>query len=318
MFHEQLSLIRECLRENREVAAWMLPGDDEVAIGDMEIGLYGVNAPVYKITTGRKCDTPSVNTTPCNISHDEYTSALRGLIDELKACGGKTVISRAITVDSCRDIMDVINDIFANGDPNTFRFLYYSASLGGWLGMSPELLLKYSPDGQLTTMSLAGTRPSGTKEPWDIKNIKEHDMVTQFIVDMMRVEGLDPQVGPMETIAHGPVEHIRHIITAQGDSRNFNTLLSSLSPTPALAGLPRDRAMKHIAAIERHDRRCYGGYISVSSPDGSRYAYVNLRSLSFIPGSNRVTMYVGGGITAQSDPETEWVETQIKAKTLPI
>lgn len=316
MFHDQLKVIGECLDRNREVAAWMLPGSDEVTVGEAEIGMYGVDAPVVSVVTGWEGGERCRDVSPFNISHDDYIDGLRKLIDELKETGGKIVISRAITCDISRNIMDVIRDLFIKGDRNTFRFIYFSPALGGWLGMSPELLLKYTPDGMLSTMSLAGTRPSGSTGQWDDKNIEEHDMVTRFIVGMMRSAGLEAEVGPMETVGHGPVEHIRHIITARGEGRCFDTLLRSLSPTPALAGIPRDVAMRRIASIERHDRRCYGGYVSVKGADGSRYAYVNLRSMSFVPGSDSVTLYAGGGITAQSDPETEWAETLIKAQTL--
>jgi isochorismate synthase len=42
--------------------------------------------------------------------------------------------------------------------------------------------------------------------------------------------------------------------------------------------------------------------------------FVNLRCAQMIP--KALVLYVGAGITQDSDPEKEWVETQNKSKTL--
>lgn len=42
--------------------------------------------------------------------------------------------------------------------------------------------------------------------------------------------------------------------------------------------------------------------------------FVNLRSMELFP--EAVRLYVGGGITALSDPLAEWEETVLKSRTL--
>ena len=45
-----------------------------------------------------------------------------------------------------------------------------------------------------------------------------------------------------------------------------------------------------------------------------RQWFVNLRCMQVL--KNRFALYVGGGILPDSDPEKEWLETEMKAKTL--
>ena len=46
----------------------------------------------------------------------------------------------------------------------------------------------------------------------------------------------------------------------------------------------------------------------------SKEYYVNLRSAQVF--ENEIWMYVGGGITAESQPENEWLETELKSGTI--
>ena len=62
------------------------------------------------------------------------------------------------------------------------------------------------------------------------------------------------------------------------------------------------------------NRRYYGGYIGPVDAWGNYDYFVNLRSMEF--DSERYCIYVGSGLTADSDAEKEWQETVQKAKTL--
>ena len=87
-----------------------------------------------------------------------------------------------------------------------------------------------------------------------------------------------------------------------------------MHPTPAIAGTPTDIAVSYINNIESHNRRYYGGYVGPVDENGEFDFFVNLRSLEF--SGNDYCIYVGGGLTADSDAEKEWQETAEKAKTL--
>lgn len=241
----------------------------------------------------------------------QYIDAVTAVIERLKREGGKSVISRTTCGQSAGvDWAAVTRQYFARY-PGTFRFLYYSPQTAFWLGASPELL--YSGDlSRVDTMSLAGTRRP-TDEPWDAKNIAEHQIVTDFIAAALTDAGLNVTVDATETLNYGVIQHLCTKISAHGHYASHACILDRLSPTPALAGYPRDKARLDIASAERHERRCYSGYVAVHN--GDRFeAYVNLRCVNF--DSKRWCIYTGGGITAQSVPDDEWRESEIKASVL--
>lgn len=247
---------------------------------------------------------------------NDYLQKVSSLIAKLKCRGGKTVISRttigsAAGVDWCK-----VAEQYFEKFGNAFAYLYYMPETGAWLGASPELLLSHDKSSnQVSTMSLAGTRPASVHEqPWDDKNIKEQQLVTDFIVNTLKSNGLCVNVGEVATLNYGTIEHLCTRISAtMPNDLTFLDLANKLSPTPALAGYPREDALAEIAQIERHDRRCYGGYIYIN--DAARAeAFVNLRCVSF--DNDRWCIYTGGGITADSNPTSEWLETEAKASAL--
>jgi isochorismate synthase len=90
-------------------------------------------------------------------------------------------------------------------------------------------------------------------------------------------------------------------------------LLKHLHPTPAVAGLPQKIAVQYLSALEQHERRLYSGIIG-RMKEGQEQLFVNLRCAQIL--DNQLYAYVGGGFTADSDPEQEWQETENKSKTL--
>lgn len=243
---------------------------------------------------------------------EDYIRGIESLTEELKHDGGKTVISRVICGDApCIDWVKVADRYF-KAFPSTFRFMYYTHATGAWIGATPEIILsRDSESSLLSTMSLAGTRLRCDK-PWDSKNVAEHNFVTEYIVDIFRSFGMTPEVHEAMNVAYGDIEHLCHRITATYDGKIL-PLLDRLSPTPALAGVPLETAMRHISVYERHNRRCYGGYVGISDRSGV-HAFVNLRSVNF--DKKGYCIYAGGGITAASVASDEWDETEAKVKNL--
>jgi isochorismate synthase len=78
--------------------------------------------------------------------------------------------------------------------------------------------------------------------------------------------------------------------------------------------MPKDKALAFILQQEGYDRSFYSGYLGPVHIDGQSHLYVNLRCMQL--GSDRAYLYVGGGVTADSCPDAEWRETELKAGTL--
>ena len=271
-----------------------------------------------------------INTGPCILAdsvgemspttdREVYLERVRALIKTLGETGGKTVISRVTSGRFCVDtrmVADAAIDYLHNAPADCYRCLFHTPATGTWLIVSPETLADIEPSsGTLHTMSLAGTRPAGTAGAWDEKNRREQAIVTEFILDCLRENGLT-DITVTESIRRAAnVEHIVSDITARlSPGFDTATFLNSLSPTPALCGYPRPVSVERIEAIEDHKRLMYGGYTAVVEGTGHIYAAITLRCARLSP--EGWCVYTGGGITADSQAEAEWDESCMKAAPL--
>jgi menaquinone-specific isochorismate synthase len=117
--------------------------------------------------------------------------------------------------------------------------------------------------------------------------------------------------------AHPHVEklpNVQHLLThvrgqvAPGVS--VLDVVERLHPTPAIGGFPRQRALELIRAYEFLDRGWYGGPIGWLNRDGEGEFVVGIRSA--LVRANSATLFAGCGIVADSDPETEYTESNWK------
>ncbi len=87
-----------------------------------------------------------------------------------------------------------------------------------------------------------------------------------------------------------------------------------MHPTPAVAGYPKQKAIDFILENENYNREFYTGYFGFINKDKSSKLFVNLRCMQIE--KKKLSVYVGGGITKDSNPLNEWQETEDKSKTL--
>ncbi|MBC2840712.1 chorismate-binding protein [Robiginitalea sp. SC105] len=201
--------------------------------------------------------------------------------------------------------------------PEALCYLWHHPETGTWLGASPEQLMAF--DGEKgCTDALAGTLPAkGTAAPdWTGKEYREQQMVAQYIREKLREAGLEAEVGPTRNERAGSLWHLKTRIGFRAGTAQAAKLVTSLHPTPAVCGLPAGPAREYILKHENFDREFYAGYlgeVGLQAP-GSFRLYVNLRCMQLRSGNAHV--YVGGGITAESDPGLEWEEIQHKSLTV--
>ena len=256
----------------------------------------------------------------CSTLPSDYLEGVEKAIASMRPeSAEKVVISRIKTIESKRSAnfyMELARRLF-DAFPHSFRFLYFTPQTGAWIGASPELLLKHdSSTGQVATMALAGTRNAqGDDTPWDSKNVREHALVDRFIRNLLDSRGLKISKDSIQTLKSGNIEHICAIIEAWDLDRKVDSweILDSLNPTPAICGFPREKAMGTIASTEKHRRECYGGVVGFQA-HGVFEAYVNLRCATF--NSEGITLFAGGGILPESDPQAEWLETERKMQAI--
>jgi isochorismate synthase len=197
--------------------------------------------------------------------------------------------------------------------PEAFVYLISSKEFGTWIGATPEKLLS-TTSGSGQTVSLAGTKRSDDLTPWDEKEIQEQRYVTDFILNKLNSEGIKNIVCSevYESVA-GPVKHLKNDIRFSIDADQVMHLATILHPTPAVSGVPQEKAIELIHNVEPHERGLYTGFIGFRDTDRSQL-YVNLRCCQII--ENNAFLYLGGGFTVDSNIEKEWEETENKSKTL--
>ena len=91
-------------------------------------------------------------------------------------------------------------------------------------------------------------------------------------------------------------------------------LVQALHPTPALGGRPQAEALALIDEIEGFDRLRYGGPSGWFDGDGNGQFAVSVRTAQVNGRTARIA--AGGGVVAQSDPESELRETQAKFRAM--
>ncbi|WP_288764126.1 chorismate-binding protein [uncultured Weeksella sp.] len=193
--------------------------------------------------------------------------------------------------------------------PNAAVYFIYADDKTTWFGATPELLLSREKN-VVKTVSLAGTKAK--ENEWTSKEIDEQQVVTDYIVEQLSSFGQVATDGPY-TVDAGFFHHLKTYISLETMLPFTEKMLAALHPTPAVCGMPKEKAKKYILENEGYDRQFYAGYFGWKTIEEERY-YVNLRCAEVI--NNRVRLYVGGGIMHDSNPEKEWIETEMKAKTL--
>ncbi len=196
----------------------------------------------------------------------------------------------------------------------SFVYMWHHPKIGTWIGATPELLVSIAHD-KLQTMALAGTLPVQKGEPviWSAKEIKEQQIVTDYIARKLSDFSDRINVGIPQTVYQGKLAHIKTMLTAVVQPKNMVKIIKQLHPTPAVCGLPTGLAKKYIAEIESYNRKYYTGFLGIIGKEQVDL-YVNLRSMEVHAG--HLDLYVGGGIVIDSVPEKEWQETCIKSHVL--
>lgn len=196
---------------------------------------------------------------------------------------------------------------------------------GAVASVSPELFLRLR-DGAVRTRPIKGTRPRTGDPARDealqrelVASAKEAAELT-MIVDLHRNDlGRVCQYGsvqvehPRRLEVHPTVFHTVADVTGQlQPNRDALDLLQACFPAGSISGVPKVRALQIIDELEPVARGVYTGAIGVVGLDGQMTFNVAIRTLQ-IRGQT-ATLYVGGGIVADSDPAAEHEETLAKAR----
>ncbi|MCH2236095.1 MAG: chorismate-binding protein [Crocinitomicaceae bacterium] len=223
----------------------------------------------------------------------------------------KLILSRVEekeTAKSPEELFEALNAKYTN----TFNYLLMSAEHGVWLGATPERLGVVEGN-TLHTEAIAGTKPVNVPRTWTEKERIEHQLVIDFIAENLEKNGCKVKVEETKELTAGMVKHLHTKLQADIAGALGSDLIDGLHPTSATCGIPQKSAQDFIIENEEHHRELYTGYIGIITPEKQQY-FVNLRCMQ-VQG-DKAYLYLGGGLTVDSEGELEWNETCEKAKTL--
>ncbi len=263
-------------------------------------------APQNLTSIASSIQLPADIESPPNLGQAQYEERISNLQLEMKAKGvAKVVYSRVKSISYSTDVLNTLQ-LLKKQNPQSFCY-YLQAQGQAWIGASPEILLEEKPD-SYQTMSLAGTLPIA--QDWQNKELKEQQYVTEYISKSLMDLEVSFTVSPIQNAVQSDFKHLMQTLDIQKNKKTFADILKVLHPTPAVCGLPKPEAIQIISKWEPHNRDLYTGYIELLR-ENHKCAYVNLRCAQLF--ENQVYIYVGGGITLDSKPEKEWIETELKS-----
>lgn len=245
----------------------------------------------------------------------EYLQKLEEVIEIIKENNlPKLVLSRRKIFNDFDeiDLKESFNNLCRNY-PNAFKYLFFDGKTS-WMGAFSEVLGKFNKSThEFETMSIAGTIP--VSEKWTEKEIEEQKPVSSYIRNILAKFVTLSEVEESETYDHisGNIKHLKTDFKIKINPEDLDSIIQELHPTPAVCGIPKDFCREVIEKVEKFPRELYAGYIKIETEDYIQY-FVNLRCARLY--KNSVHLFVGGGITAQSNPEKEWNETELKSEAV--
>lgn len=194
------------------------------------------------------------------------------------------------------------------------------------LSSSPELFLRVEA-GRVTTRPIKGTRPRGLTPDADsvqaeqLQSSEKDRAELLMIVDLERNDlGKVCRYGSVKTPelfkleSYATVHHL--VATVEGELRAGVTPLQALRacfPGGSITGAPKIRAMEIIQEIETVRRGVYTGAIGWVAAGRAQW---NIAIRTMVIRDGTATFHAGGGVVADSVPESEYEETLDKARAL--
>lgn len=196
------------------------------------------------------------------------------------------------------------------------------------LSVSPERFLQIN--GKIVTTSpIKGTRPRGSTPASDAAYAAELEASTKdraenlMIVDLLRNDlSLNAAKGSVIVDKLFSLESFRnvhhlvsHIRAELADGVTPMKALLDAFPGGSITGAPKIRAMEIIRELEPHWRGPYCGSVFYRGLDGTLDSNIAIRTM-LCDGKGKIRCWGGGGIVADSDPESEYQETLTKVRPL--
>ena len=193
---------------------------------------------------------------------------------------------------------------------------------------SPEQFLRVSYSGVVSSKPIKGTRPRSADAELDkqlaeeLRSNEKERAENLMIVDLMRndlgqvSEPSDVVVAKLfEVESYATVHQLVSTITAVlKPGLDVFDAVKAAFPAGSMTGAPKQSAMSILSELEGAPRGIYSGCFGYVSLTGAADLAMTIRTIVFEEG--KATIGIGGGITIDSDPDSELLETKLKARAL--
>lgn len=211
-------------------------------------------------------------------------------------------------------------------NPSPYMFYYHMAD-HYVVGASPEILVRLEQD-TVTARPIAGTRPRGQNRAQDLAlaqellaDPKERAEHVQ-LMDLGRNDvGRVAQTGTVKVTDNMVIErysHVMHIVSnVEGKLKpglHAMDVLKATFPAGTVSGAPKVRAMEIIDALEPSKRGIYAGAVGYLGFNGDMDVAIAIRTA--VIKDQMLYVQAGAGIVADSQADSEWMETQNKARAV--
>ncbi|MEO8288404.1 MAG: anthranilate synthase component I [Chloroflexota bacterium] len=299
-------------------------GEYDAACRRIERVMRRLRAPVpaVKLQAGGKTGAPVTS----NLTQPEYESMVEAAKEHIAAGDViQVVLSQRFERETGADPFNIYRALrMVNPSPYMFFLQFGDLYL---VGASPEMLVQVQGS-KVTTHPIAGTRPRGSDRAEDVR--LEHELLADekeraehlMLADLGRNDiGRIATIGSVKVPRFMQVEHYSHVMhivsEVEGELRQGLGPVHALRacfPAGTVSGAPKVRAMQIISELE-HDRRGpYSGAAGYIGYDGNMDTAIAIRTLVIRNGV--ASVQAGAGLVADSVPETEYKETQHKARAL--
>jgi para-aminobenzoate synthetase component 1 len=214
-------------------------------------------------------------------------------------------------------------DLFADAVTRTApaRAAFVAGDWGAVASLSPELFLRRRGH-DVTSSPIKGTLPLDqppTVLRSSTKDVAENVMIVDLVRNDLGRVAVTGSVTVPELLMIRPAPGVWHLVstvTARVDVElPMAALLDATFPPASVTGTPKTRARQLLRTWERSRRGIYCGTVGLASPLAGCELNVAIRTVEF-GADGSATLGVGGGITADSDPDCEWQECLDKAAAI--
>jgi anthranilate/para-aminobenzoate synthase component I len=256
-----------------------------------------------------------------NFTREEYLRAVARAIDYIAAGDIFQVnLSQRLTLATTRSASTIYDHLLATAPAHYGGLLDFGDF--ALICNSPELFFRIDPDGRIITRPIKGTRPRRPGMDEALRESIKDQAELNMIVDLERNDlGRICRIGsvrvtePRVIEAHPTVYHGAATIAGRlREGIGFVEVLRAMFPGGSITGAPKIRAMQIIDELEPHARGPYCGAIGYLDHTGLIEFNIAIRTMTLTNGTAYIP--VGGGIVADSSPESEYAETLTKAQAL--